>query len=203
MNIKRWEEAHLGQRRSLRRREKRIKLFNIDENKSILDCGCGDGLDLMVFKRLGYKNIAGLDTSEDYLSRIKNEFKVFQADICDTGLPTDSFDVVFIDGAFHHFDYYRALQEIKRILKFGGELCLIEPRATLARKILDFITLSPILAPFGYLKKRRISLIEEREMYETWLRQQPFLISMLERFKFRVIFRKETWSTIIVKCLSQ
>jgi len=200
--MNRWEKANLEQRRNLRRRERRIKVFNIDKNKSILDCGCGDGLDLVVFKELGYSNIAGLDTSQDYISRIKDEFKVYLADVCDTGLPSKSFDVVFIDSAFHHFDLHGALEEIKRILKVGGELCFIEPRDSLARKIGDYITLSPILAPFGYLKKRRITLIDERETYDNWLKQQPFLISTLKEFGFRIIFHEKLLINIMVKCVS-
>ena len=199
----RWEEAYLGQRRSLRRREKRIKAFNIDKNKSILDYGCGYGLDLKIFRKLGYRNIAGLDRSEDYISKLRQEFKVYLADACNTGLPSDSFDVVFINSTLHHLDIHNALREIKRILKVGGELCLIEPRDTFARKILDLITLNPIIASFGYLKRRRITLLEEWETYRNWLKQQPSLISILKEYGFEVVFHKKLLVTIMVKCISK
>ena len=201
--MNKWEAAYLYQRRNLRRREKRIKLFNIDKDKSILDYGCGDGLDLIIFRNLGYSNIAGLDNSKDYLAKIKAEFKVHLADACDTGLPSNSFDVVFVNSTLHHVDLNKALKEIKRILKNGGELCLIEPRATVARKILDFATLCPICASFGYLKKRHVTLLEERETYYNWLRQQPFLITILEKSGFRVVFNKGGLATVMVKCVAQ
>ena len=201
--MNKWEAAYLYQRRNLSRREKRIKLFNIRKDKSILDYGCGDGLDLSIFKKLGYKKIFGLDNSKDYLSKIENEFKVYLADGCDTGLPSESFDVVFVNSTLHHVDLNKALKEIKRILKNGGELCLIEPRATVARKILDFATVCPFCASFGYLKKRRVTLTEERETYYNWLRQQPFLIKILEKFGFRIVFNKGGLATVMIKCISQ
>jgi len=201
MNKNKWEKAYLGQRRNLWRRERRIKIFNIDRSKSILDYGCGDGLDLIIFRKLGYKKIAGLDHSEDYLSKIRAQFKVYLGDACDTGIPSQSFDAIFIDSALHHFDLPRALKEIRRILKVGGELCFIEPSDTFARKLLDSATLCPLFSFFGYLRKRRITLIEERNIYNNWLKQQPFLLTMLRKFGFRVVFCQKRLITIIVKCV--
>lgn len=201
VNVKRWEEANLKYRRNLAIRERRIRLFNIQKHKSILDFGCGDGLNLKIFRKLGYTNIYGLDKSESYISKLRQEFKVYLADACDTGLPSKSFDVIFIDSVLHHLEMEHAFKEIKRILKNGGELCFIEPRNNLARRVLDFITLSPVSASFGPLKNRRVTLIEEHETYENWSKQQSFLVPVLNKFGFRIIFRRKFFITMVVKCL--
>jgi len=203
VDIQRWEEANLGVRRNLRRRERRIKALDIEKSKSILDYGCGDGLNLKIFRKLGYNRIYGLDRSEGYLSKLRREFKVYSADACDTGLPPKSFDVVFTDSVLHHLDIHDALREVKRILKVGGEFCFIEPRDTFAREVLDFATLNPILASFCHLKSRRITLMEERETYENWSKQQPFLISILEKSGFEVVFYRKLLMTIMAKCVSK
>ena len=200
MDIDKWEEANLRLRRNLRRRENRIKLFNIAYDKSVLDYGCGDGLDLRIFRKLGYNNVVGLDNSEDYLARIENEFNVYLADACNTGLPSGSFDVVFINGVLHHLNVYDALWEVKRILKIGGELCIQEPGNSIAREILDFLTL---FVPFGYLKRRRIAAIEEEKTYESWLKLEPFFLSILREFGFEVVLYRKLLITVMVKCISR
>jgi len=200
MNTSRWEEANLRLRRNLRRRERRINAFDIARNKSILDYGCGDGLDLKIFKKLGYENIAGLDNSEDYVSRVGSEFKVYLADACNTGLPSHSFDVVFINGVLHHLNVYDALKEVKRILRVGGELCIQEPGNSPAREMLDLLT---FMVPFGYLRRRRIAAVEERDTYKGWLRLEPLFSSILQKFGFGVVFYRRLLITIMVKCVSK
>lgn len=199
MNTKRWEEANLGLRRSLKRRKKRIIDFNIAKHKSILDYGCGDGLDLRLFRELGYNNIAGLDNSEDYVSRIRTEFDAYQVDACNTGLPDNSFDVVFINGVLHHLNVYDALKEVKRILKVGGELCIQEPGNSIARGLLDILT---FVVPFGYLKRRRIAAKEERDTYKSWLKLEPAFLAILREFGFQIVFYRKLLITIMVKCIS-
>jgi ubiquinone/menaquinone biosynthesis C-methylase UbiE len=200
MNTNRWEEANLRLRRNLRRREKRISYFNIAKHKLILDYGCGDGLDLEVFRKLGYGRIAGLDNSESYISRIADQYRTYLADACNTGLPTNSFDVIFINGVLHHINVYDALKEVKRILKIGGELCIQEPGNSIARYVLDLLT---YVVPFGYLKRRRIAAIEERETYKRWLELEPSFLKILRSYGFEVVFYKRLLITVMVKCISR
>lgn len=200
MDVYRWEEANLRLRRNLKRREKRIIAFNIEKHKSILDYGCGDGLDLEIFRKLGYDNIAGLDNSESYISSISGEYRTYLADACHTGLPDSYFDVIFINGVLHHLNVFDALHEVKRILKVGGELCIQEPGNGIAREILDFVTYA---VPFGYLERRRIAAIEEKKTYEQWMKLEPFFLSILKRFGFEVVFHKKLLITMMVKCVSK
>lgn len=46
------------------------KLFNEKQVKSVLDCACGTGHDLILFKSLGCK-VVGSDISESMLARAK------------------------------------------------------------------------------------------------------------------------------------
>ena len=170
MDITTYEDAYLKTRRGLGKRKRRINLFKINNNASILDYGCGDGLDLIAFHELGYKNVIGIDNSSNLLAKI-NGHKIVLTDAHNTGFKGNIFDVVFINSVIHHLNVIKSLQEIKRILKKnGGILCIIEQRDSILRKIFDLITFSPLSSIHGILKNRRIALTEEYEIYKEWLR---------------------------------
>jgi len=194
-----WELSYLGTRRKLEVREKRIKLFSIDPAKKILDYGCGDGLDLRVFHNLGYSDVIGLDRSEKLLRQAKG-FNVVLADGYATQFPAASFDVVFVDSVFHHLDFRKALTEINRILKLEGELCYIEPRNSFFRKVLDFVTFSPLAFLSETLSHRRITLTQEYDLQYAWLRNEKAMHKILRQTGFQIVTYKRDMINMFVKC---
>jgi SAM-dependent methyltransferase len=47
------------------------------------------------------------------------------ADICDTGLPSESFDLIIISQTLEHvWDFFKAIEECQRLLKIGGHLII-------------------------------------------------------------------------------
>jgi len=201
VNRKRWESTYLRLRRNLKTRERRIEFFAIGREKRILDIGCGDGLDLLVFRRLGYRHICCLDISEGLLRRIDG-FDRICADACHTPIMSHSFDVVFGDNIIHHVDAEESLAEIKRILRPGGELCLIEPASSLCRRVLDAVTFSPLARPFPYLRYRRDHLREEWPHYSAWLERERGFPSLLTGYAFEVVLYRRTPLTVFIKCRS-
>ena len=200
MDRLKWEESYLKVRRNLKQREKRIKMFVLDKNSCILELGCGDGLNLKILQTLGYKNIYGLDNSKELLSYISG-IQTILADACNTGLPSDYFDVVFIDSLLHHLHTLEeCLKEIRRILKPGGNLCVMEPRPSLIRKIFDLVTLSPLSNLSPFLKNRNISLKEEYDVYVHWLKTEHKLASYLDKYGFKIVFWKKGLIGMFVKC---
>jgi SAM-dependent methyltransferase len=96
-----------------------------------LDLGCGLGRHSIYFSKKGFE-VNSLDLSEygiNHLVKWAEEEKVnVAADICDMlNLPfgSDTFDCIMAYNVIYHTDtngFIRSLDEIKRVLKSGGEL---------------------------------------------------------------------------------
>ncbi|TET26677.1 MAG: class I SAM-dependent methyltransferase [Candidatus Bathyarchaeum sp.] len=107
------------------------KFKNIDRNKSILDCACGGGGQMQELRKLGFKNVAGIELSSKFVITTKN------ADVAYGGVKADMHWVPFRDGvfdvvtSFHTIEhsYYPAklLQEFWRVIKPKGRLFVILP----------------------------------------------------------------------------
>lgn len=109
----------------------RNKLFNFDvEIKVVLDAMCASGIEtayLISRKAL----VTGLDISprnaELYKERWQRE--CLATSIHETGIESDTFDVVYIYGGLHHIIpcLGEAMREVHRILKPGGYFVFVEP----------------------------------------------------------------------------
>lgn len=99
--------------------------------QTVLDNGCGPGRHTMYFAREGL-DATGMDKSDqarDYLTAWAKEEKlpvaVVEGNILEMPFPEECFDCVLDYNASYHMckeDFYRALGEIRRVLKPGGEL---------------------------------------------------------------------------------
>lgn len=93
-----------------------------------LDLACGTGHFSTKFSN---DNYIGLDLNYRYLKNArKNHKKRFiNSDATVISFKSEVFDNVFIVGLFHHLDDYtslKVLKEIKRILKPGGKVLVVE-----------------------------------------------------------------------------
>lgn len=89
----------------------------------ILDMGCGLGETLYSLQKLGYKNITGVDYSQECVdfcrSRIKN-VNCYQGDAIEFFYNCkEKYDVIFFNDIIEHF----VLEDIVKILK-GMKMCL-------------------------------------------------------------------------------
>lgn len=194
-----WEAAYRTTRRNLATRERRVRLFELDSTQSILDYGCGDGLDLCVFQELGYEKVYGFDNSLGLLAEARS-FKVTLADAHSLPFAPEALDVVFINGVLHHLDdVERALSEIKRILVPGGTLCLIEPASSPLRWMANLLTLSPLAGFSRFLSSRRKMLEEELPLQQRWLALERGLPFLLEGLGFRILFCRRSPFSVFIK----
>ena len=95
----------------------------------IVDIGCGGGRYSVALKRLGFKEVVGVDWSTEGIAvanaRVK-EAKIegvsyVRADVLELPFSDGEFDVVFSNGVLHHtVDPKRGMAEYGRVLKPGG-----------------------------------------------------------------------------------
>lgn len=114
-----------------------IAQSDLQPGHRVLDIGCGTGTFIIQIKHL-YSNveIAGLDPDPKALSRAKRKIErddfVIQLDRGfseNLPYPDASFDRVFSSFMFHHLETdgkQRTLQEVRRVLKPGGSLHLLD-----------------------------------------------------------------------------
>jgi ubiquinone/menaquinone biosynthesis C-methylase UbiE len=117
-----------------------LSLFTLGqiESKIILDVGCGTGLYLLTFLKLGAKYVAGQDISIEAVNIAqnickKNSFSNFEvkAGNCEKLLFDDlMFDLVFSGDVFEHItkeEKNNFINEIFRVLKPGGKFTIKTP----------------------------------------------------------------------------
>lgn len=167
----RWEEGYVRTRRNIGRRRRRIRrLVDASPRGRFLELGCGDGLNLQVARELGFGPLFGMDYSLDLVlaSPVR---PVLVGDGHRLPFADESLDTVFVDSVLHHLtDYEAAARECFRVLAPGGRLYYFEPRPSVLRRVLDALTMSRFLSLLSYFSSRRETLLEEWDLYQTWLR---------------------------------
>lgn len=113
-----------------------MKVLRDFPDKKILDAGCGEGVLVEEFRSIGY-DIRGIDPN------YKSDF-VENGDITATNYPDDHFDVVLLLDVLEHLPYnmqYKALGEIKRILKPDGTFIMSIPNIANLSSRIKFVLL--------------------------------------------------------------
>lgn len=110
-----------------------IDLADFKENSLLLDAGCGDGFWSRAFSKKGHRTV-GIDLSENLLEKARNlanegqkyvRANLLQEIPCKTPL-----DGVICSGLLHHLppeDINRLLINLRKCLKVGGKIVIIEP----------------------------------------------------------------------------
>jgi SAM-dependent methyltransferase len=104
--------------------------IKIPKTASILDIACGDGSGLKQFKKLGFKNVVGVEFNHPKAIRAKMVgYKIFEDDMHDLkSLNTNSFDCIYSSHTLEHaYNLKKAVKELVRILKRDGKLFVILP----------------------------------------------------------------------------
>lgn len=113
----RWAEALIDQ----------LSLRNAER---VLDVACGTGVTTRLTRaRIGPDgSVAGLDVNAPMLAQAKElagdlDIAWIASDVCDSGLPSESYDVILSQHGYHYFpDKPQALREFLRLLAPGGRL---------------------------------------------------------------------------------
>lgn len=103
------------------------------ENFSALDVSCGTGEGLLMLREKTKGKIRGVDISEEMLKIAKQKIsekniELKKASVEKLPYEDETFDVVISTEAFHHYpNPDKAISEMNRVLKKGGELIITDP----------------------------------------------------------------------------
>jgi SAM-dependent methyltransferase len=109
----------------------------IDLNQKIMDVSCGDGVGLVYFKKLGYRNVVGVEINDNKIERCKDiGYEVIRHDLCsdlfDESL-TNEFDVIYSSHSLEHvLNPIFTIQNLTKTLKKNGKLFIVLPYPNLS-----------------------------------------------------------------------
>lgn len=117
-------------------------LNNIYHPKSILDVGCAKGFLVKAFLELGIKDVRGIDVSKYAIGQVSAEVRkklqVVDVEKERIPFPDASFELIAaLDLIEHLVNPKKALQEIYRVLKPGGKVCVTTPSPRSPNATLD------------------------------------------------------------------
>jgi ubiquinone/menaquinone biosynthesis C-methylase UbiE len=96
------------------------------KNKKILEIGAGRSEFLSLFDR--NNEVVALDISPILLKENKGKAKLVVGDAENLPFKDQSFDFVYMVGVLHHLeDQNKALKEVNRVVKSGGQIFISEP----------------------------------------------------------------------------
>ncbi|PIR92507.1 methyltransferase type 11 [Candidatus Falkowbacteria bacterium CG10_big_fil_rev_8_21_14_0_10_44_15] len=119
-------------------------------SQRVFDLGCGTG----TYSPLFGPEYVGIDISKIYIDYAKRHYakNFYVMDGKKINFPSQSFDIIWVNGVFHHLDDTSALailSEMKRLLKVGGRAVVMEdvPSKTIFSKILAPLDLGDNIRP--------------------------------------------------------
>lgn len=113
-----------------------IKKCGLDNQSSIADIGSGTGIftKCLLDKNLSVTAVEPNDEMRNAADNLLSKYSTYSSikgTAETTGLSTSSFELLTVAQAFHWFDWPKAINEFKRVLKPKGQLALIWNRRNL------------------------------------------------------------------------
>ncbi|MBC5636939.1 class I SAM-dependent methyltransferase [Ornithinibacillus sp. BX22] len=134
---------------------------HLHSQAKVLDVGCGDGYGTYKLHALGYDPV-GVDISEEMIAYAKKRgttIPFYVADASNLPVEIESVDAILSINVLEWVEVPAiALQELKRVLRKGGLLCVgilgptAGPRATGFRKVYGEKTISNSMMPWEFQK---------------------------------------------------
>ena len=110
------------------------QLAALAPGRAVLEYGCGEGSSAFSLAALGAR-VTGIDISGVRIQHAReraaaaglDSLEFFEMNAEDLKFPDDSFDVVCGISIIHHLDLDKALAEVARVLRPGGQALFFEP----------------------------------------------------------------------------
>lgn len=169
------------------RRKEALKLAGSVKGKKILDVGCGSGIFLLEFIKMG-ATVVGIDYSQRMLSMAeaelkqykipKNKYKLILANATNLPLKNRDFDLVLATGLTDYMtdrDDLKFLKEVARVLKPNGSLIVSFPVEK---------------SPFSFMR-RGMGLVIRQKVFKLPPIHNEFTLEKIKRFLKKVNMKYE------------
>jgi len=185
-----------------------LSIYYPKKHEKIIDLGCGWGNISLALQKRGF-SVLGIDYSEDSINLCKKTAEKLDLDssrfICrdatDTGLKSNSFDVVYCADLVEHLYpavYDELLIEVYRLLKKGGEFVIYTPNPSHLFEIMKKhnIILKKVVSHVDYktMKRLKSSLTDNRFTVKKafYCESHVPILDLIERLtlKFFPLFRR-------------
>lgn len=169
-----------------------VNSLNIASGEKILDACCGTGdISKLIKKRWSMAEVTGADFSEEMLKIAKKRVKgvnFIQTDVTALPFKAETFDKVVMSFGLRNIkDYGKALDEVWRVLKFGGEFVHLDFGKKVAiSNTFDFITRIACKTLFKEGKSYEYLLQSKRDFFSP-----DKLIKEIEPHGFSLVGRKD------------
>lgn len=141
----------------------------------VVELFCGRGNGLHALEKLGFRNMEGADLSESLLAKYEGSAKCYVCDCRALPFEDGSCDIIIIQGGLHHLptipdDLALTLREMRRVLRVGGFVLIVEPWLTPFLRFVHAVCESKLARRLSVKIDSLALMIEnERETYEQWL----------------------------------
>lgn len=154
------------------RKQCTFSLVHKSKPAKVLDFGCGSGDSSTELAFCGY-DVTGLDLSPDLLELarkraeldgVSERCRFVLADGGHAPFEDNTFDLILVQAVLHHVNMAECLTELRRILKPGGHLVIVEPVAfsKWLQKIRDITPVEKDISP----NERQLGEADLREIAE-------------------------------------
>ncbi len=188
----RWETAYNRfdtREQEIAKFRRRLRALGCDawpRDSRIVDLFCGSGRNLECLESLGFHDLHGVDLSPRLIEQYTGGAARYVGDATDLHFPDAFSDVVIVQGGLHHLpglpgDLAKCLSQIRRILKPGGTVVIVEPWLTPMLRLVHWGCRRAVLrAVWPKLDALAIMIEEEIETYSRWLDSADMVLRLLE-----------------------
>lgn len=113
---------------------------NIPRDIKICDVGCGTGRSMSWYKKMGFDDIIGIDSSETSINHCRKlGYEVYCMDAFDTGFEDEEIDLIHSEGLIEHFKKSNLDPFVKEMCRISkNHVLLVQPnRKSVYRKLVD------------------------------------------------------------------
>ena len=147
-----------------------VRMANPTKGERVGDFGCGSAAFGRRVRESCEIELVGVDLSPELIKKNKEiwpEIEFHQADIENTKLEPNSFDLIMYSGVLHHFpDFRKVSVEAYRLLKPGGRIFSLDPHHFNPAMWVYRAKSSPIHSTKGRTINER--LLTKKELRQVW-----------------------------------
>ncbi len=177
---------------------KRLRQMGADSwprGAKIVEIFCGRGNGFVALSQLGFTNLEGVDLSADLLSKYQGPAKTYVRDCRQLPFEDGSRDILIVQGGLHHLptlpsDLEQTLNEVKRVLKPGGQFMVVEPWLTPFLRAVHFASERKLVRAISKkFDALHTMIVNEQRTYDQWLSQPDAIVKLLDERFAREQFR--------------